>query len=72
MKKTIMPMPVHSIAKTFLSLSNIQAHLMYLGENIEAVDSLKKLERVFIKKHRRILNQTNKYYYFSCESTKGQ
>ena len=43
-------MPVHSIAKTFLSLSNIQAHLMYLGENIEAVDSLKKLERILIKK----------------------
>ena len=51
MKKTIMPMPVHFIAKTFLSLSNIQAHLMYLGENIEAVDSLKKLERIFIKKN---------------------
>ena len=71
MKKTIMP--VHSIAKTFLSLSNIQAHLMYLGENIEAVDSLKKTgENIYKKKHRRISNQTNKYYYFSCESTKGQ
>ena len=45
-----MPMPVHSLAETLLSLSDIQAHLMYLGENIEAVDSLKKLERIFIKK----------------------
>ena len=50
MKKTIMPMPVHSIAKTFLSLSNIQAHLMYLGKNIEAVDSLKKTGENFYKK----------------------
>ena len=72
MKKTIMPMPVHSIAKTFLSLSNIQAHLMYLGENIEPVDSLKKTGENIYKKHRRIFKQTNKYYYFSCESTKGQ
>ena len=45
-----MPMPVHSVAETLLSLSDIQAHLMYLGENIEAVDSLKKLERILIKK----------------------
>ena len=30
--------------------SNIRAHLMSLGENIEAFDSLKKLERIFIKK----------------------
>ena len=45
-----MPMPVHSLAETLLSLSDIQAHLMYLGENIEAVDSLKKLERILIKK----------------------
>ena len=67
-----MPMPVHSIAKTFLSLLNIQAHLMYLGENIEAVDSLKKTGENIYKKHRRTSNQTNKYYYFSCESTKGQ
>ena len=53
MKKTIMPMPVHSIAKTFLSLSNIQAHLMYLGENIEAVDSLKKTgENIYIEESR--------------------
>ena len=51
MKKTIMPMPVHSIAKTFLSLSNIQAHLMYLGKNIEAVDSLKKTGENIYKKN---------------------
>ena len=71
MKKTIMPMPVHSIAKTFLSLSNIQAHLMYLGENVEAVDSLKNQREYLSKKNRRISNQTNKYLvlFFSCEST---
>jgi hypothetical protein len=50
MKKTIMAMLVHSIAKTFLSLSNIQAHLMYLGENIEPVDSLKKTGENIYKK----------------------
>ena len=53
---------VHSISETLLSLSNIRAHLMSLGEDIEAFDSLKKLERIFIKKnHRRISSQTNKY-----------
>ena len=45
-----MPMPVHSIAETLLSLSNIQAHLMSLGENIEAVDSLKKTGENIYKK----------------------
>ena len=49
-----MPMPVHSIAKTFLSLSNIQAHLMYLGENIEAVDSLKKTGENIYKKQKNL------------------
>jgi hypothetical protein len=44
------PEKVHSIAETLLSLSNIKAHLMSLGEDIEAFDSLKKLERIFIKK----------------------
>ena len=41
---------VHSISETLLSLSNIRAHLVSLGEDIEAFDSLKKLERIFIKK----------------------
>ena len=45
------PEKVHSIAETLLSLSNIKAHLMSLGEDIEAFDSLKKLERIFIKKN---------------------
>ena len=35
---------------TLLSLSNIRAHLMSLGEDTEAFDSLKKLESIFIKK----------------------
>ena len=39
------PEKVHSIAET--QLSNIRAHMMSLGENIEAFDSLKKLERIF-------------------------
>jgi hypothetical protein len=57
------PEKVHSIAKSLLSLSNLRAHLMSLGEYREAFDSLKKLERIFIKKnHRRISIQTNKYY----------
>ena len=42
---------VHSISETLLSLSNIRAHLVSLGEDIEAFDSLKKLERIFIKKN---------------------
>ena len=33
-----------------LSLSNLRAHLMSLGEDTDAFDSLKKLERIFIKK----------------------
>ena len=41
---------VHSISETVLSLSNKRAHLVSLGEDIEAFDSLKKLERIFIKK----------------------
>ena len=41
---------VHSISETLLSLSNIPAHLMSLGEDIETFDSLKKLERIFVKK----------------------
>ena len=45
------PEKVHSIAETLLSLSNIRAHLMSLGEDIEAFGSLKKLERIFIKKN---------------------
>jgi hypothetical protein len=58
------PEKVHSIAEKLLSLSNIRAHLMSLGENMEAFDSLKKLERIFIKKkkHKRISIQTNRYY----------
>merc|ERR1719330_1190828 len=38
------PEKVHSIAETLLSLSNIRAHLMSLGEDTETFDSLKKLE----------------------------
>jgi DNA-directed RNA polymerase specialized sigma subunit len=34
-----------------ISFSNLRAHLMSLGEDIEAFDSLKKLERIFIKKN---------------------
>ena len=45
-----MPMLVHSIAVTLLSLSIIQAHLMYLGENVEAVDSLKNQREYLSKK----------------------
>ena len=57
------PEKVHSIAETLLSLSNIRAHLMSLGEDTEAFDSLKKLESIFIKKnHRRISIQTSRYY----------
>ena len=44
------PEKVHSIAESLLSLSNLQAHLMSLGEDTDAFDSLKKLERIFIKK----------------------
>ena len=44
------PEKSHSIAETLLSLSNIRAHLMSLGEDTEAFDSLKKLESIFIKK----------------------
>jgi hypothetical protein len=44
------PEKVHSIAESLLSLSNLRAHLMSLGEDIDAFDSLKKLERIFIKK----------------------
>ena len=42
------PEKVHSIAEKLLSLSNIRAHLMSLGEGIEAFDSLKKTGRIFI------------------------
>ena len=42
---------VNSISETLLSLSNIRAHLVSLGEDIETFDSLKKLERIFIKKN---------------------
>ena len=56
------PEKVYSIAETLLYLANIRAHLMSLGEDIEAFDSLKKLERILAKKHRRISIQTNKYY----------
>ena len=56
------PEKIHSIAETLLSLSNIRAHLMSLGEDIEAFGSLKKLERIFIKKkHRRTSIKTKKY-----------
>ena len=44
----------HSLTETLLPVSNIWAHLMYSGENIEAFDS--------IKKHRTISIQTSKYY----------
>ena len=44
------PEKVHSIAESLLSLSNLRAHLMSLGEDTDAFDSLKKLERIFIKK----------------------
>ena len=44
-------MLVHSIAVTLLSLSIIQAHLMYLGENVEAVDSLKN-HREYLSKQK--------------------
>ena len=38
------PEKFYSIVYTSLSLSNIRAHLMSLGEGIEALDSLKKLD----------------------------
>ena len=47
--------------------SNIRAHLMSLDENIEAFDSLKKLERIFIKKN--IEESQSKQTDISCEST---
>ena len=61
-----MPMLVHSIAVTLLSLSIIQAHLMYLGENVEAVDSLKN-QREYLSKQKIEefqTKQTSTYYYF--------
>ena len=45
-----MPTLVDSIAVTLLSLSIIQAHLMYLGENVELVDSLKNQREYLSKK----------------------
>ena len=44
---------------------------MSLGEDIEAFDSLKKLERMFIKKaiEESQSKQTDTTYFFSCEST---
>ena len=58
------PEKVHSIAESLLSLSNLQAHLMSLGEDSDAFVSVKKLERICIyqKIHRGISIQTNKYH----------
>ena len=61
-----MPTLVDSIAVTLLSLSIIQAHLMYLGENVEAVDSLKN-QREYLSKQKIEefqTKQTSTYYYF--------
>ena len=61
-----MPTLVDSIAVTLLSLSIIQAHLMYLGENLEAVDSLKN-HREYLSKQKIEefqTKQTSTYYYF--------
>ena len=44
------PEKVHSVPETLLPLSNIRAHLMSLGEDIEAFDSLKKLDEYLSKK----------------------
>ena len=65
------PEKVHSIDESLLSLLNLQAHLMLLGEDTKAFNSRKKLEIIFIKKtHGRISIQRNKYYQiFSCTST---
>ena len=44
---------------------NIQAHLMYLGENVEAVDSLKNQREYLSKKIEEFqTKQTSTYYYF--------
>ena len=60
-----MAMLVHSIHVTLLSLSIIQAHLMYLGENVEAVDSLKNQREYLSKKIEEFqTKQTSTYYYF--------
>ena len=60
-----MPTLVDSIAVTLLSLSIIQAHLMYLGENVEAVDSLKNQREYLSKKIEEFqTKQTSTYYYF--------
>ena len=58
------PEKVHSIAESLLSLSNLRAHLMSLGEDTDAFDSLKKLEKenIYQKIHRGISIQTNKYH----------
>ena len=40
------PEKVHSMAEILPSLSIIRVHLMSLGEDIKAFDSLKKLERI--------------------------
>ena len=42
---------VHSVPETLLPHSNIQAHLMSLCEDIEAFDSLKKLDEYLTKKN---------------------
>ena len=44
------PEKVHSIDESLLSLLNLRAHLMSLGEDKEAFNSRKKLERIFVKK----------------------
>ena len=40
---------VHSVPETLLPHSNIQAHLMSLCEDIEAFDSLKKMDKYLSK-----------------------
>jgi transcriptional regulator with XRE-family HTH domain len=59
-KALLRPLSREKICKEFgiskatisqISFSNLRAHLMSLGEDIEAFDSLKKLERIFIKKN---------------------
>ena len=64
------PEKVHSIAESLLSLSNLQAHLMSLGEDTDAFDSLKKLERIFIKKSiEESQSKQTSLNFFLCEST---
>ena len=62
------PEKVHSVPETLLPLSNIWAHLMSLGEDIEAFDSLKKLDKYLSKKNIEE-SQSKQTNWFCCKYT---